>query len=389
MNHIARPCSTSAFPSEAEHVEERCPSLAGVLGKLPLPAVTTDRIFPWHVAFDRDLNIISLGSSLADRYGSEVANRKVYQIIRILRPTEINGLQFEDYLRCNSTVDFVVKVLKDRKARGAAEKAKYMDDASVLKALDDPMSLYLKGEMTYIEELDAMVFLGIPSITGVDQMENLGILLKDMPIHSNGRELVFGVAAQNATMSEAEALTKEAALLQLNLKQEKRKAEELLHRILPPNIASKLAKGEAAPAETHSAVSILFSDIVGFTKISSSVHPQYVMDMLNELFSKFDKLCEDHGVYKVETIGDAYMVVSGMPEPNAQHADALAGFAVDMVKVAQTVLSPLNQQPLNIRVGIHTGSIMAGVGECLRGVGGVVAVASPLGVVVRHLARPE
>ena len=348
---------------EGKTAEDRRPSLIGILSKLPLPAATTDKIFPWHVAFDRDLNIVSLGSSLADRYDSEVSERKVYQVIRILRPTEIVGFHFEDYLRCQ-TSDFVVKVLKDRRSRSASRdiQAHYQDDASVLKALDDPFSLYLKGEMTYIEELDAMVFLGIPSINGLQQMQNLGILLNDMPIHSNGRELVFGAAAQKATMSEAEALCKEAEELHLTLASEKRRAEELLHRILPPNIATKLARGEQAPAEIHSAVSVLFSDIVGFTKISSSVHPQFVMDLLNDLFGRFDNLCETHNVYKIETIGDAYMVVAGLPNPNPRHADAIAAFALDMMKAAAEVMSPVDNQPLKIRIGIHTGSVMAGVG---------------------------
>lgn len=184
----------------------------------------------------------------------------------------------------------------------------------MLKALDDPCSLYLKGEMLYMAEHDSIVFLGIPSITGIDQMQNLGIVLRDMPIHSNGRELVFGVAAQSATMAEAESLNREAASLQADLAEEKRKAEELLHSILPPAVADLLACGKRPPAETHPAVSVLFSDIVGFTSIASSVHPQYVMDMLNELFSKFDKLCEVHNVYKVETIGDACELWGAMGE---------------------------------------------------------------------------
>eukprot|EP00045_Choanoeca_perplexa_P006489 m.55473 g.55473 ORF g.55473 m.55473 type:complete len:336 (-) comp13653_c0_seq5:497-1504(-) len=126
-------------------------------------------------------------------------------------------------------------------------------------------------------------------------------------------------------------------------------------------IAESLSTGVTPEAERYDRVSILFSDIVGFTKISSSVPPCEVMDMLNELFSKFDALCEKYNVFKVETIGDAYMVASGLPVPTPHYADNLAGFAIEMVACAEEVPSPLDGEPLRIRVGMHTGPCMAGV----------------------------
>jgi guanylate cyclase soluble subunit beta len=85
------------------------------------------------------------------------------------------------------------------------------------------------------------------------------------------------------------------------------------------------------------------------------------MNMLNELFSKFDDLCDRHKVFKVETIGDAYMVVCGLPVPNDEHPVAMARFAIDMAKTARTVKSPVDGSPIQIRVGMHTGPVMAGV----------------------------
>ena len=325
----------------------------------------------------------SLGSSLAKRCGSKLAGRKVYEIIGILRPTDIAGFQFEDYLRYRSAVDFVVKVLSDpqSRARSVSDNApsRARDCTSILEAVNDPTSLYLKGEMHYIEEQDAMVFLGIPSISGVRQMEVLGLGLRDMPIHSNGRDLIFGAAAQTASVKEAEELSREAAALQADLAEEKRRAEALLHRILPPKMATRLARGEVPPAEVHSAVSVLFSDIVGFTKISSSIHPQLVMDMLNDLFGRFDALCEKHGTYNIETIGDAYMVTTGLPEPSPLHADTIAAFAVDMIAAASEVMSPVDGRPIEIRVGIHTGKLMAGISAWERSRASMLA---PLGVCV-------
>lgn len=85
------------------------------------------------------------------------------------------------------------------------------------------------------------------------------------------------------------------------------------------------------------------------------------MDMLNHLFSLFDKLCEKHGVFKLETIGDAYVVVSGLPEREPGHADKLASFALDMIETASTVAAPQNGTPLRLRVGVHSGPVVAGL----------------------------
>jgi class 3 adenylate cyclase len=145
------------------------------------------------------------------------------------------------------------------------------------------------------------------------------------------------------------------------LAKEQERTSKLLNSILPKSVARQLAAGKEVEAERHPNVSILFSDIKGFTSISSTVEPKEVMAMLNLLFSKFDALCEKHDVYKVETIGDAYMVVSGLPEKKEMHADALADFALDMIEAAHTVRSPRDGQPLQIRVGLHSGSVTPGV----------------------------
>lgn len=85
------------------------------------------------------------------------------------------------------------------------------------------------------------------------------------------------------------------------------------------------------------------------------------MEMLHNLFVKFDELADKHGCYKVETIGDAYMVAAGCPEECEDHAVRIAHLGMDMVRTAQTVISPLDGEPLRIRVGLHSGPLMAGV----------------------------
>jgi adenylate cyclase len=105
---------------------------------------------------------------------------------------------------------------------------------------------------------------------------------------------------------------------------------------------------------------VLFADIVGFTALSSRTTPEVLVTMLDELFSLFDHLAEVHGLEKIKTIGDAYMAVAGIPEPRTDHAIAAARMALDMQAALQTYAAR-NGSDLAIRIGIHTGPVVAGV----------------------------
>jgi adenylate cyclase len=141
---------------------------------------------------------------------------------------------------------------------------------------------------------------------------------------------------------------------------EQEKSEKLLLNILPKAIADRLKQFHGVIADSFESVTVLFADLVSFTKMSSELAPQDLVDLLNLIFSSFDKLCETYGLEKIKTIGDAYMVAGGIPIPTESHAEAIALMALDMVdKVAE--LRDLTGKPLQIRVGIHTGAVIAGV----------------------------
>ncbi|XP_042334518.1 uncharacterized protein LOC121936377 [Sceloporus undulatus] len=148
-----------------------------------------------------------------------------------------------------------------------------------------------------------------------------------------------------------------------DLKQERHLAEDLLHQMLPKSVAKQLRKHKNVEAENYDQVTIFFSDVVGFTAISASCSPLQVVEMLNNLYVCFDTRIESYDVYKVETIGDAYMVVSGLPERNGtKHADEIAKMALDLVAaVRQVVISHMPDRKLELRAGIHTGPCVAGV----------------------------
>lgn len=144
------------------------------------------------------------------------------------------------------------------------------------------------------------------------------------------------------------------------LEAERRKSERLLLNILPAPIAKRLKEREQAIADSFDDVTVLFADIVGFTPLSESVTPKELVDLLNEIFSSFDELAERHGLEKIKTIGDAYMAAGGLPEPRPGHDRAVAEMALEMrARVAESARR--QGHPLEIRIGLHAGPVVAGV----------------------------
>jgi class 3 adenylate cyclase len=141
---------------------------------------------------------------------------------------------------------------------------------------------------------------------------------------------------------------------------EKATSERLLLNVLPGPIADRLKTGENLIVDRFESVSVLFADIVGFTAMSSTTSPEALVTMLNELFSSFDRLAEKHGLEKIKTIGDAYMVVAGIPQPIADHAIAMAHMALDMNEAIKDYAEKHGTK-LQLRIGIHSGSVVAGV----------------------------
>ncbi|MCS7212025.1 MAG: adenylate/guanylate cyclase domain-containing protein [Chloroherpetonaceae bacterium] len=154
----------------------------------------------------------------------------------------------------------------------------------------------------------------------------------------------------NAKLSEAN----------LQLSNERERSEQLLRNILPKAIAERMKRGETTIADSHDEVTVLFADIVGFTQLSSSTSPEFVVAILNDVFAYFDDLCEKYGLEKIKTIGDSYMAVSGVPEAKRDHAIAAAETALEMLD-SLNKLELARMGHLSMRIGLSTGSVIAGV----------------------------
>jgi len=138
------------------------------------------------------------------------------------------------------------------------------------------------------------------------------------------------------------------------------KSEKLLLNILPLSIADRLKQEEEIIADGFGEVTILFADIVNFTKLSARISPQELVALLNKIFSAFDRLALSYGLEKIKTIGDAYMVAGGLPIPREDHAEAIAEMALGMQEEMIRIRSETGED-LSIRIGINTGPVVAGV----------------------------
>ncbi len=145
-----------------------------------------------------------------------------------------------------------------------------------------------------------------------------------------------------------------------NLQAEQAKSEQLLLNILPMPIANRLKQQEQTIADDFPSATVLFADIVGFTELSGEVSPIELVEILNVVFSEFDYLAEKHSLEKIKTIGDAYMVVGGLPTPSLTHAEAIAHMALDMLDTIEQFAKETGKN-FQIRIGINTGPVIAGV----------------------------
>ena len=141
---------------------------------------------------------------------------------------------------------------------------------------------------------------------------------------------------------------------------EQEKTERLLLNVLPHSIAVRLKQGELTIAERFNGVTVLFADVVDFSDFASHTEPEDIVAMLNDLFSRFDQLADRHGLEKIKTIGDSYLVVGGLPERRTDHAEAMGSMALEMLGA----LEEFNQDRsgvIRMRIGLNSGPVVAGI----------------------------
>jgi adenylate cyclase len=191
------------------------------------------------------------------------------------------------------------------------------------------------------------------------------VAVSDLPEGVAARLLnsaVSDLALMAAVLLLGEAVRNRRSLDRANrlLQAEQDRSERLLLNVLPAPVAARLKRGDAVIADRFSEVTVLFADLVDFTRSSDQSTPERVVQVLDDLFTAFDRLARDHGLEKIKTVGDAYMVAGGLPEPRPDHAEAVAEMALALREEATHHRDPAGR-PLAVRVGIDSGPVVAGV----------------------------
>ncbi|XP_019384057.1 PREDICTED: guanylate cyclase soluble subunit beta-2-like [Crocodylus porosus] len=302
--------------------------------------------FPFHVVFDEALRIKQAGTNI-QKYvpGLQVSGTRLNKHFTIVHPQ----------------ITFTIVSIR-----------KFINSQFVLKACREMLPelwrnqprLKLKGQMIWMESLQCMMYLCSPKLRSLEELEEQKMHLSDIAQHDTTRDLILlnqQRLAEIQLSNQLERKKEELRILSKNLEAEKKKTETLLYAMLPKHVANRLKEGKKVEAGEFNSCTILFSDVVTFTNICAACEPIQIVNMLNSMYSKFDRLTNVHEVYKVETIGDAYMVVGGVPIPVASHAERVANFALGMQIAVREVMNPVTGDPIQIRVGIHTGPVLAGV----------------------------
>ncbi|XP_063237743.1 soluble guanylate cyclase 88E [Bacillus rossius redtenbacheri] len=330
---------------------------------LPISASMLFEIFPFCIVFGSDMVVRSIGNSLMvilpDLIGKKITNR-----FDLVRP--LIAFKFETILnRTNNIFELVTveSVLTERLAEHKDELV-LSDESS---GGQDDKNLRLKGQMIYMDNWRMMMYLGTPLMPDLNSLIATGLYINDLSMHDFSRDLMLAGTQQSVelklALDQEQQKSKKLEESMRKLDEEMRRTDELLYQMIPKQVADRLRRGESPidTCEMFDTVSILFSDVVTFTEICSRITPMEVVSMLNAMYSIFDTLTERNGVYKVETIGDAYMVVSGAPEKEVNHAEKVCNMALDMIEAITDLKDPSTGSHLKIRVGVHSGAVVAGI----------------------------
>ncbi|XP_073670518.1 guanylate cyclase soluble subunit beta-1 isoform X3 [Paramisgurnus dabryanus] len=319
------------------------------------------KAFPFHLMFDKDLMLTQCGNA-------------IFRVLPQLQPGICNLSSVFSLVRPHIDFSFhgilshinTVFVLRSKEGLLNVETAENEDELTGTEI----SCLRLKGQMISLPETENILFLCSPSVMNLDDLTRRGLYLSDIPLHDATRDLVLlgeQFREEYKLTQELEILTDRLQHTLRALEDEKKKTDRLLYSVLPPSVANELRHKRPVPAKRYDNVTILFSGIVGFnafcSKHASAEGAIKIVNLLNDIYTRFDILTDSRKnpyVYKVETVGDKYMTVSGLPEPCTHHAKSICHLALDMMEIAGQV--KVDEDPVQqITIGIHTGEVVTGV----------------------------
>ncbi|XP_023311275.1 soluble guanylate cyclase 89Db-like [Anoplophora glabripennis] len=331
-----------------------------ILGLLPaFPCKMLLELFPFGIIMNPSMKIMGSGDKFIDIWRGEdtFLNKPIEHFFTLRRP---KGISFS----WKNTLNLQSVMFELECNRG------YVNVDKPSNGSDSPIpgtkNVLLKGQMKYIRDIHAIIFLCSPVINDLDELPEQGLYLNDLNSHGLSKELVLAGWQHNSklemTFDKAEQRSDELEKSYELLDTWKRRGDDLLYSMIPKTVADRLRTGKTSSictCESFEAVSILFCELVGLTS-STVKETMVVVTTMNAVFSCFDELMDKFNVYKVETVGQVYMVASGAPERTELHAQNIADLALTMLKAIKKITT-LDGNGVEIRIGMHSGPAVAGI----------------------------
>lgn len=249
---------------------------------LPIMMDTFCKAFPFHIIFNRNFEIVQMGSALVRVLGGSLlnGNNRLSDYFQLVRP-DIEWSFRSIQAQCNSS--FLLHLNK---------------------AVSDKIQrvINLTGQMIHMPESECILYVGSPVVENLDHLQKQGLYISDIPIHDATRDLILvseQSKAQGGLKKRLQSLKAKVQETSAELEHEKKKTEDLLEAIFPKEVAQQLVHKKPVDAQTIESVTMLFSDLVGFTAICGKCVPMDVVNMLSALYTKFDTKCTELELYKV------------------------------------------------------------------------------------------
>ena len=267
------------------HVQQTQRKKSTNVKDLPIRMDTFCKAFPFHIIFDRNFEIVQMGSALVRLLGGTLlnGNRRLSDYFTLVRP-EIEWSFRSIQSQCNSS--FLL----------------HLNNSISVKI---QRIINLTGQMIDMPESECILYVGSPVVENLDHLRKQGLYISDIPIHDATRDLILvseQSKAQGGLKKRLQSLKAKVQETSAELEHEKKKTEDLLEAIFPKEVAKQLIHKKPVDAQTIESVTMLFSDLVGFTAICGKCAPMDVVNMLSILYTKFDTKCTELELYKVISV---------------------------------------------------------------------------------------
>jgi len=339
-----------------------------------LPAVSSSvlfEIFPFIIVFGEDMVVQSIGRSLTQIIPN-IVGCKMNEYFDVVRP--LIEFKFDMILsRSNNIFELMTnepidKLLKSKGALGAEDDGEDGDDDNLMEEEVDK-SLHVKGQMNFMADWNVVMFLCSPAIKNLEELSFAGLFICDLSMHDFSRDLLLASSQQSNDLKDAlDSEMEKTKLMEESmgkLDEEMKRSDLLLSQMMPKSVSEKVKAG-ASPVDTceiFEQVTIVFNDVPLFGDICANCDGMQIVLMLNTMFGIFDNLSDRNDVYKVETVKDCFVGVSGAPERCKNHAEKIMDMAMDMRDCVQFVPDPrpgVNDH-IKIRLGSHSGQVVGGI----------------------------